>query len=312
MTLRFGMQTAVQPRYPLRRALKLIVIGVVGGLLTTYVGYLLFLIWDQTAAVQSQVCCTTPADWGAEYQDVVLSSHGETLKGWYVPSPNDGLAGSGAVVILLHSGGIHRMGVEREARVLWAEGFNVLLYDRRAHGDSTGDVNSGGWRDVEDIPAVLDFLRQQSDVDRERIGVFGASIGGQVALRAAAMFPEIKAVVADGPSLCGLRDHLPISQAPGIYRGWRFLSWLAAPVFELRLGMREPPSVVDVIAEISPRPILLITTDELETKVVRRYFEFAKEPKTLWQIPETGHGGGFAARPEEYAQRLVSFFSEAL
>ncbi len=80
------------------------------------------------------------------------------------------------------------------------------------------------------------------------------------------------------------------------WQGGRFLSWLAVPVLELRLGMREPPSVVDVIAEISPRPILLITTDELETKVVRRYFEFAKEPKTLGQIPETGHGGGFAAR----------------
>ncbi|MEM7584574.1 MAG: alpha/beta fold hydrolase [Acidobacteriota bacterium] len=293
-------------RIRLRRGLTVLTIGVVGGLLTSYTGFLLLLIWQDTEPAQSPVCCTTPADWGAEYRDVELASHGETLAGWYLPSRN------GAAVILLHSGGIHRMGVEREARVLSAEGYGILMYDRRAHGESTGSVNSGGWQDLEDMPAVLDFLRQQSALDFERLGIFGTSMGGQVALRAAAKHPELKAVMVDGPSLCGIRDHLPFSQLSWKYRYWRVLSWLAAPVFELRLGMRQPPSVVDVIANISPRPLLLISTDALETRVVSRYFAFAEQPKTLWQIPEAGHGGGFAARPEEYARRLVRFFDRTL
>ncbi len=92
----------------------------------------------------------------------------------------------------------------------------------------------------------------------------------------------------------------------------RFLSWLATPLFELRLGMWEPPAVVDVIAGISPRPVFLVATGGLERKAVRRYFEFASAPKTYWEIPEVGHGAGFAARPEEYRQRLVSFFERSL
>lgn len=131
-------------------------------------------------------------------------------------------------------------------------------------------------------------------------------------MRAAAMYSELRGVMADGPSLCGIRDQLPFLQVPWKYRGLKMLSWIARPIFEYRLGMKEPDAVVDVIGRIAPRPVFLIGTAGLETKVVRRYFEFAGEPKTLWEIPEAGHGGGFAARPEEYRDTLVSFFSASL
>ncbi len=290
----------------IRRWLMLVAVGVVGGVIVTGGGFLVLAIWEDTAPSQSQVCCSTPADWGFEYRDVKLAGYGETLSGWYIPSRN------GAAIVLLHPGGIHRLGTAREAQVLAAEGFGILMYDRRAYGESTGDLNSGGWRDVEDIPAVLAFLRRQEDVDSNRIGIFGASLGGQVALRAAAMFPGLKAVMADGPSLCGARDRPPILKIPWKYRGMQVLSWIATPIFELRLAMWEPPAVVDVIGEISPRPVFLVATKGVESTVVRRYFEFAGEPKTLWEIPEAGHGGGFAARPEEYRKKLVKFFRDAL
>ncbi len=289
----------------------LIGLGVARGLATTLVAFVALVVWDETGPAQSQICCTTPADWqagtrGADYRDVELASQGETLAGWYVPSA------SGAAVILLHSGGIHRMGVMREGRALAAAGFGVLMYDRRAHGESTGDHDSGGWYDAADVAAALDYLRRQPDVDERRIGIFGASIGGQVALRAAAAHPELRAVMADGPSLCGTRDHLPLNRLPARMWGMRFLSLLAHPMFEFRLGMRTPPAVVDVIGDIAPRPVFLIATDELERKVVLRYFEHAGAPRILWQIPETGHGGGFAARPKEYRRKLVGFFERNL
>lgn len=289
-----------------RRWLLLAALGVVGGLSATGLGFLVLLIREETEPVQSPVCCSTPRDWGFDYRDVRLVSRGETLAGWYIPSRH------GAVVVLLHSGGIHRLGTAREAKALAAAGFGILMYDRRAYGESTGDLNSGGWRDVEDIPAALAFLHRQSDVDRQRIGIFGASLGGQVALRAAATHPELRAVMADGPSLCGSRDHLPLRQLPPEYRWRRLVAWLALPLFELRLGMWQPAAVVDVIGDIAPRPVFLIATAGIESQVVRRYFDHARQPKTLWEIPEAGHGGGYDARPEEYRRRLVGFFERAL
>ncbi len=288
------------------RWFRAMVLGIAGGLLTTFFGYLVIVIWQETGPAQSPVCCQTPTDWGFEYEDVLFAGHGETLAGWYLPSRNR------AAVILLHSGGIHRMGVVNEAQALAAGGYGILMYDRRAHGESTGDLNSHGWRDVEDVPAALAFLRRREDVDDDRIGLFGTSIGGQVALRAAAMEPDIRAVMVDGPSLCGARDHLPLRELPWDLWGMRAASWFARPVLELRLGMREPAAVVDVIDQISPRPVFLITTGGLESKVVRRYFDHAGEPKTLWEIPEAGHGGGWSARPEEYREKLVGFFDRWL
>ncbi len=289
----------------------LVALGVAGGLLTAFFGFLIGVVWDETEPVQSQVCCSTPADWGegspgAGYRNVELASHGETLTGWYVPSGNT------AAVILLHPGGFHRMGVMREGRILASEGFGVLMYDRRAHGESTGDRDSSGWYDAQDVPAAIDFLARQPEVDADRIGIFGASIGGQVALRAAAADPRIRAAMADGPSLCGVRDHLPLTQLPPRMWGLRLASVLARPLFEIRLKMRTPPAVVDVIGDIAPRPLLLIATGDLEHKIVERYYWHAGEPKTLWHIPEAGHGGGYAARPEEYRRKLVDFFERSL
>lgn len=291
-----------------RRLLVLVLVGVVGGLLVSAVGYHVLLFWMMTGPAQSQVCCETPADWGfPDYRDIELVGHGETLRGWYIPGSNR------AAVILLHPGGIHRMGTANEAKVLARAGFSVLLYDRRAHGDSTGEVNSYGWRDWEDVPAAVTFLRRQDAVDDHRIGIFGASLGGQVALRAAASWSDmLRAVWVDGPSLCRPADLPPLRDLRSEAWGAHITSRLYTPLMTLRSGMAPPPAVVEVIADIAPNPLVLVATSETERRVVRRYYEHAQEPKTLWEVPEAEHGGAWHARPDEYPRRLVTFFAESL
>jgi hypothetical protein len=41
-------------------------------------------------------------------------------------------------------------------------------------------------------------------------------------------------------------------------------------------------------------------------------YNLAREPKTLWEIPEAGHGGQFTARPEEYSAKMLEFFDANL
>jgi dienelactone hydrolase len=53
---------------------------------------------------------------------------------------------------------------------------------------------------VETIGHVIDALSSRGDVDAARIGIMGASKGGEFALLAASTYPQIKAVVADVPS----------------------------------------------------------------------------------------------------------------
>ncbi len=43
-----------------------------------------------------------------------------------------------------------------------------------------------------------------------------------------------------------------------------------------------------------------------------RLYGRRRHPKELWEIPEAGHGSGLAARPDEYAERIATFFDRAL
>jgi hypothetical protein len=122
---------------------------------------------------------------------------------------------------------------------------------------------------------------------------------------------EIRAVVADGPGFANVRDLPPPVSL--LDRVQKIDGWIAFKFFELYSGMSAPPAVVEEISDIAPRPILLISTGQgLEQRMSRYYYDNAGDPKTLWEIPETGHGGGLGARPEEYEERIIAFFDKAL
>jgi len=66
-------------------------------------------------------------------------------------------------------------------------GFLVVRYDKRGVGQSGGRDESATIQDyADDVRAVVEFLRNRKDADRNRIGVVGHSEGGLVALQAAA------------------------------------------------------------------------------------------------------------------------------
>jgi uncharacterized protein len=185
-----------------------------------------------------------------------------------------------------------------------------LLYDLRGHGESSGG-RSYGWADVADVDAAVRFLEERPEVDQ--IGLFGFSLGGQIALRAAVANEAIQAVAADGPGFVGRAD-VPTP----INRQEQWLAWHDPILFKAlawRTGIALPAALVDTIGEIAPRHLLLIATgsaEGLEQRVVQLYFEQAAEPKSLWLLPEATHGGGQHKQPAEYTERLVSFFDEAL
>jgi uncharacterized protein len=278
--------------------LRLLLVGLGGGLALFYLGYLALWVDVQAQPTHTTGDRVTPADVGLDYEEVTFTSgDGVTLSGWYIPSRN------GAAVILLYD-------VEH-AEILARHGYGVLMYDLRGSGESEGDVRALGWLDVDDVAAAFAFLQSRDDLDPRRIGMMGFSLGGQIALRATAQMDGIRAVVADGPSLANYRDVPP---PVSIFdRVLRVDNWLTFKFLAWRTGVSAPPAVVEVIADIAPRPIFLISTgQDIEQRMARYYYERAGHPKSLWEIPETGHGGGLATRPDEYEERIVLFFDTAL
>jgi len=152
-------------------------------------------------------------------------------------------------------------------------------------------------------------LQSREDIDPDRIGAMGLSLGAQVSLLGAARSKAIKAVVADGPC-CTTFEDWPRPQTLG--------EWLYVPydfvffrMLRWHTGVAEPVPVQEAIAHIAPRPVLLIGGGP-EQNMLERHYRAAQEPKALWIIPEAGHIDGFSKRPEEYEQKIVNFFDQAL
>ena len=118
-----------------------------------------------------------PNHLGVPHEDVKFTtSDGLELEGWYIPSKN------GAAVISFPG----RSGPQKPARMLARHGYGVLLFDRRGEGESEGEPNSAGWGGGKDIKAAIEYLQRRPDVDPDRIGGIGLSVGGEMMLETAA------------------------------------------------------------------------------------------------------------------------------
>ena len=140
-----------------------------------------------------------PPTSGAPYEEVEFTtSDGLLLKGWYIRSQN------GAAVISFPG----RAASQKRAKVLARHGYGVLLFDRRGEGESEGDPNLFGWQGERDVHAAVAFLQSRPDVDPERIGGIGLSVGGEMMIEAAAESSALKAIVSEGASGRSVRDEL--------------------------------------------------------------------------------------------------------
>jgi carboxymethylenebutenolidase len=109
------------------------------------------------------------------------------------------LDGPVPAVIALHGAGGNVSGMERYASVLAAEGFAVYLlhyFDRT--GTEPADLQSMKrnfplW--MKSLWDAISFIETQPQVDRERIGLLGFSLGAYLSLANSAIDPRVKAVV---------------------------------------------------------------------------------------------------------------------
>jgi uncharacterized protein len=246
-----------------------------------------------------------PNHLGVPYEDVSFrTADGLELEGWYIPSRN------GAAVIAFPG----RKGPQRPARMLARHGYGVLLFDRRGEGDSEGDPNSWGWGGDADVKAAIAYLRHRPDVDPQRIGGIGLSVGGEMMLETAADTDELRAVVSEGAGARTFSEELDyddrgLNQALGALVSASKTAGIA--VFSNQMP---PENLKSLSGRIDPQPVLLIIAPRSGhgEELSRGYARAAGDSATLWEIPESGHVGGIEARPAEYERRVVGFFDRAL
>jgi len=241
-----------------------------------------------------------------------VSRDGTRLAGWFIPASARTPA---PAIVLSHGWSRSRAELLPHADFLHRAGYGVLAFDYRYRGESEGAHVTMGLHEQDDLLAALDALCARPEVDAARVGVFGMSLGGAIALLAAARDTRVRALAVEAPYAThraimtrSIRHylHLPTFPFADIAK-WMIERRLGVPVEQL-----EPLGVAHLI---SPRPLLVIA-DELDAVVGRAeaelVYQAAGEPKRFWLVPGASHARAWQAAPEEYERRVREFFDEAL
>ena len=247
-----------------------------------------------------------PADrLGVAHENVTFAtSDGLELQGWYIPSKN------GAAVIAFPG----RNGPQRKARMLARHGYGVLLFDRRGEGKSEGEPNSWGWGGDTDVKAAIAYLQRRPDVDPDRIGGLGLSVGGEMMIETAAETKKLAAVVSEGAGARSTTEDLDQDEpALGKWTLGLAMSVAKSAAVAVSSNHAPPANLKDLAARVE-QPMLLIAAPNSPQgeRLNRGYAKAAGDSATLWEIPESRHVAGQTARPQEYELRVISFFDKAL
>ena len=239
---------------------------------------------------------------------------GKMLSGWFVPAP-DGASRPSACVVLVHGYGGHKEQMAGYARTVREGGFSSLVFDTCGSGLRRGEPVTLGFKERWQLMDAVRYVRSRSDVDPERVGVLGVSMGAASALLAAAEDQTIRAIVADS-AYADLSEMIK----PGLKAFVGSPSLLFAPLIvfyaETMLGLKSKDIRPDLAAaQLGDRPVLVIhgADDGLTNpKSADAIYQAASGPKELWVVPECGHGCAPVVEPEEYKRRVNSFFQRTL
>ncbi len=238
-----------------------------------------------------------PRVYGISCEDVTFTSRdGLQLGGWWLPAES----ARGTVIMCPGQNGSMDKDVP-QALPLHRAGFNVLMFDYRAHGRSEGETVTIGALEQADLFGALDYLAAEHNITR--VGVLGLSMGAGVALMVAAQDTRIAALVVDGAysSITRLLSgYLRAKGFPGLLA--RGGAWLMLIAGSLRMGYqiyRANPA--DLVARITS-PTLFIHGDQdtfVSSSEVAMLRDAIDALTDLWRLADSGQREVFRHHPED-------------
>ncbi len=248
----------------------------------------------------------TPADDDIPFEEVRLPlESGESLAAWWIP----GQTGR-PTLVLVHGWSRNRERMLRHIRQLHAQGYHLLAFDARNHGDSDRIPHPTVWTFTEDTCAAVRYLENQQPQAAQQIGILGLSIGGGAAINAAGLCPQIRAVVtvgAIGHPIDTMRWEMEKKGLPDfiIRFLFAFMQWR----YRIDLDAIAP---VNHIGQAAAQFLIIHgERDETVSLEQARQLQQAAPPgqSTLWIVPGKGHSN--CCTHPEFWPRVHGFLAQA-
>jgi alpha-beta hydrolase superfamily lysophospholipase len=274
-------------------------------------GYSAIVGWQLTHPERESLSAYTSGSIPVHSEVNFTASDNVKLKGWLFASP-----GSNKTVILAHGYGKSRLqfGAKTFNMIssFTSNGYNVLAFDFRNSGVSSGNLTSVGVYEKKDLLAAIKFAKSKGS---KHVVLMGFSMGASTSITAAvAARSDVDAVIADSPfaDLNGyLNENLPVwSHLPAV----PFNSTILFSI-EMMTGI-DPASVSPVtdIRKFSPKPVLLIHSRddskipyENSQDLADAYHDAGGTDIWFWDTTKADHVGSYEMYTQEYMDKVFNF-----
>lgn len=308
------------PTTPRGRALLAGAVIVVLGLL--YLLASLYIV-NQALVAEANPFDERPEDYGLSYEGIEFSPRGWpeiTLRGWWLPS-----AEAKGVVVRVHGVDSTRAELLGLMKALVEDGYSVLAFDLRGHGESDPAQMGAGLHERDDVLGALDYVVAERGAEPGRVLLHGNSYGAAIALMAGAEECggveegecAIAGVFADSAfaALTDLivqevadRTMLPSWAAPALQPG---IVWMARLSKGIDVTAVRP---ADAAAEF--RYSLGLTHCNEDERIPLRHLASIRAkvqaPPRMTIYENCGHSDAWDDYPDHYEAYLLDYFDERL
>lgn len=229
------------------------------------------------------------------------------LDAWFIPQPR-----TKRTILICHGAGANKGNFIWFVPPLLAHGYNLVLFDFRAHGASGGRACTYGLRERDDVLAVARWLKREHPEETEKLVGLGSSLGAQALTLAAADEPIFDALILDSPFMSPrdlARHHC--GRVPGI--GPVFADIVLASMSFWTLTNFFDGGAIAAAQRITV-PTLLIHGDDdvlMPPAHAEKLRAALGGPSSLWSGPGP-HSNIITTAPEEYEKRVFDFLDGAL
>lgn len=254
----------------------------------------------------------TPSKYNLDYEHVSIRTK-DNLKLYAYIIRTDPTKQKGTVIFIHGIRNCKESNLPR-CKMLADSGYNSVVIDLRGHGESEGEFCTYGFYEKQDISILIDSISNISDLSKN-IGIWGASLGGAIAIQAMAIdkrikfgivestFSELEPIIHDYFALCFGFD-IPFVT--------NYLIWRAENIADFKVDEVVPCQSARQITQ----PVLIAhgtKDDRINIKYGRNnYDNISSQDKEFFECPEADHENLGVVCGKEYNRMIFRFLNSLL